>query len=75
MAEAFIVDVDLERMRTHRSRAEHRQLSEGDVRLLLIRSGFYPRIDGLYLAEEAVLQQLDPSEIIAARRVSSLQQQ
>lgn len=73
MAEAYIVDVDLERVRSHRSQSEHRQLSERDVRLMLVRSGFYPRVDGLFLAEEAVLQQLDPSEIIAARRVATVQ--
>ncbi len=74
MAEAYIVDVDLERIRNHRSQSEHRQLSENDIRQMLVRSGFYPRTDGLFLAEEAVLQQLDPSEIIAARRVAVVQQ-
>jgi len=73
MANAYIVDVDLDRVRANRSQAEHRQFSESDIRIMLVRRGFYPRTDGLYLAEEAVLQQLDPSEIIAARPVASLQ--
>jgi hypothetical protein len=74
MAEAYIVDVDLDRVRARRSITEQRQLSEGEAREGLVRSGFYPRVDGLFLAEDAVLRQLDPSEIIAARPVSALAQ-
>lgn len=70
MAEAYIVDVDLDRVRQHLARIERQQLTESDVRRRLVERGFYPRTDGLYIAEEAVLRQLDPSEIIAARPVA-----
>jgi len=72
--DAYIVDVDLERLRTRHGRLDNCEYSEQDVRLFLVRNGFYPRPDGLYLAEAAVLQQLDPSEIIAARPVAILDQ-
>ena len=72
MASTYVVDVDLAQLRAHRSRVEKRQLSDDDVRNWLRHYGFCPRIDGLYLAEDTVLEILDPSEIIAARAVGHL---
>ena len=69
MPSTFIVSVDLERLRGHRSEAEHREMSSDDVRRWLVAGGFYPRVDGLFLCEEPVMRLLDPSEIIAARAV------
>jgi hypothetical protein len=71
MSETYLVDVDIEQLRAHRSRLERRELTEADVRQWLVSFGFYPRVDGLYLAEQPVLQQLDPSEIIAAHPVAA----
>ncbi|HEV8605368.1 MAG TPA: hypothetical protein VGQ99_08385 [Tepidisphaeraceae bacterium] len=72
MADTYVVDVDLAQLRAHRSRVENRPLSDEDVRSWLLNYGFYPRMDGLYLADDAVLRLLDPSEIIAARAVGHL---
>jgi hypothetical protein len=72
MADTYIVDVDVRQLRTRRSQIEQREMSEDEARMLLVQYGFYPRMDGLYLAEEEVLQQLDPTEIIAARPVGVL---
>jgi hypothetical protein len=72
MADTFLVSVNLEKLRCHRSVEEQREMSESDVRQWLTRFGFYPRLDGLYLAEEAVLKKLDPSEVLAARPVGTI---
>ena len=72
MANAYVVDVDLAQLRAHRSKLEKRPLSDDDVRSWLVNFGFYPRMDGLYMAEDAVLRLLEPSEIIAARKVGHL---
>ena len=72
MADKYVVDVDLAQLRAHRSRIENRPLTDDDVRSWLINFGFYPRMDGLYLAEDDALNILDPSEIIAARAVGFL---
>jgi len=72
MASTYVVDLDLAQLRAHRSRVEKRQLSDEDIRSWLMHFGFSPRIDGLYLAEDAALELLDPSEIIAARVVGHL---
>ena len=72
MAHTYLVDLDLAQLRAHRSREENRPLSDDDVRSWLLNYGFYPRMDGLYLAEDAVLRLLEPSAIIAARKVGHL---
>ena len=72
MANTFLVDVDMAQLRAHRSQLENRPLTDEDVRCWLRNFGFYPRMDGLYLAEDAVLGLLDPSEIRAARKVGHL---
>jgi hypothetical protein len=72
MASTYVVDVDLAQLRAHRSRVENRQLSDDEVRHWLMRYGFSPRIDGLFLAEDQALRHLDPSEIIAARAIGHL---
>ena len=72
MANAYLVDVDLAQLRAQRSRAENRPLTNEEVRSWLLNYGFYPRMDGLYLAEDAVLRLLEPSAIIAARKVGHL---
>ena len=72
MGETYIVDLDLERLRAERSQAEHRSLTDADVRRWLISSGLYPRIDGLYLCEEAVLARLAPQAVLAKRPVGYL---
>ena len=72
MANTYLVDVDLAQLRAHRSQVEKRMLTDDDVRSWLMNFGFNPRMDGLYLAEDAVLDLLQPSEIIAARKVGHL---
>jgi hypothetical protein len=72
MANTYLVDVDLAQLRAHRSQVEKRPLSDEDVRSWLVNYGFYPRMDGFYLAEDAVLGLLQPSEIIAARKLGHL---
>ena len=72
MADAYLVDVDLAQLRAQRSRAENRPLSEEDVRSWLLNYGFYPRMDGLYLADDQVLRLIEPSAILAARKVGHL---
>jgi hypothetical protein len=72
MANTYLVDLDLAQLRAHRSRVENRPLSDDEVRSWLLDFGFYPRMDGLYLAEDAVLRQLEPSQVIAARKVGHL---
>ena len=72
MANTYLVDLDLAQLREHRSRVERRPLTDDDVRLWLLNLGVCPRMDGLYLAEDAVLRIFDPSEIIAARKVGHL---
>ncbi len=72
MAATYLVDVDLAQVRAQRSRAEKRPLSDEEVRSWLLNYGFYPRMDGLYLAEDAVLRLLDPAAIRAARQVGHL---
>jgi len=52
MASTYLVDVDLAQVRAQRSRAENRPLSDQEVRSWLLNYGFYPRMDGLYLAED-----------------------
>ena len=71
MAETYIVDVNLQRLREHRSLVERRQLSDHEVQVWLVNFGFYPRVDGLYVAEQAVLDRLEPADIIEARRVAA----
>jgi hypothetical protein len=66
MADTYIVNVNLEQLRARCSLCEQRVLTDAEARLWLIRYGFYPRPDGLFIAEEAVLRQLDPSEIVTA---------
>ncbi len=72
MASTYLVDVDLAQVRAQRSRAENRPLTDQEVRSWLLNYGFYPRMDGLYLAEDAVLRLIEPSAIIAARKVGHL---
>jgi hypothetical protein len=72
MANTYLVDLDLAQLRAHRSQVERRSLTDEDVRSWLLNFGFCPRMDGLYLAEDAVLRLLEPSEIIAARKVGHL---
>jgi hypothetical protein len=71
MAEAYIVHLDLEQLRVSRSQVEQRDLTDDDVQNWLVKYGFYPRIDGLYLAEESVLRQLDPDSILDVQPVES----
>jgi hypothetical protein len=68
----YVVDVDLEQLRAHRSKAEHRDLTRDEVKIWLARLGFYPRIDGLYVAERDVLRKLHPTEIRQARVVGNI---
>lgn len=63
MAETYLIGLDMEQLRAHRSQLEQRQLSEQDVLLWLVNYGFYPRPDGLYLAEDALLEHLEPTAI------------
>ena len=72
MAHTYLVDLDLAQLRAHRSREENRPLSDDDVRNWLLNYGFYPRMDGLFVAEDAVLRLLEPSAILAARKVGHL---
>ena len=72
MGDTYLVDIDLDRLRHHRSRVERRDLSDADVRKWLISSGLYPRQDGTYLCEEQVLRQLAPDEVITARPMGYL---
>ena len=72
MANTYLVDVDLAELRAHRSQVENRSVSDDDVRSWLVEYGFYPRMDGFYLAEDAVLRLLQPREIIAARKLGHL---
>jgi hypothetical protein len=72
MANTYLVDVDLAQLRALRSRAENRPLTDDDVRSWLMNYGFNPRMDGLYLADDAILRKLEPSAIIAARKVGHL---
>jgi len=72
MANTYLVDVDLAQLRAQRSRVENRPLTDEDVRSWLRNYGFYPRMDGLYLADDGVLRLLDPAAIIAARKVGHL---
>ena len=69
MADTYIVQVNLDQLRTRCLECERRVLSDVETTNWLVRSGFYPRIDGLFVAEEAVLRQLSPSEIISASPV------
>lgn len=69
MAETYIVHVNVEQLRARCSQCEQRVLTDAEARERLIGYGFYPRIDGLFVAEEAVLRQLDPSEIISVSPV------
>jgi hypothetical protein len=39
----YVVEVDLEQLRAHRSKAERREMSSDDVKLWLTRLGFYRR--------------------------------
>jgi hypothetical protein len=73
MVETYVVDVDIDLIRAHRSEHEQRDLSETEVRQWLVHRGFYPQIDGRYLAEAPVLELLDASEIIAAHPVPTIQ--
>ena len=72
MASTYLVDVDLAQLRAHRSRVENRHLSEDEIRSWLLNYGFYPRMDGLFLAEDEVLRHIEPSAILAARKVGHL---
>ena len=72
MANTYLVDVDLAQLRAHRSQLENRSLSDEEIRSWLVTYGFYPRMDGLYLAEDRVLRLLQPAEIIAARKLGHL---
>jgi hypothetical protein len=69
MADTYIVQVNLNQLRARCLECELRILSDAETTNWLVRSGFYPRIDGLFVAEEAVLRQLSPSEIISASPV------
>jgi hypothetical protein len=69
MAESYLIQVDLEQLRRHHSIFQRRPMSESEIRLWLVQEGFYPRVDGLYLAEEALLRRLDASEILDLRPV------
>src|SRR6185436_13103379 len=72
MANTYLVDVDLAQLRAHRSQVENRTVSNDDVRSWLIAYGFNPRMDGFYLAEDAVLGLLQPGQIKAARKLGHL---
>lgn len=72
MVRTYIIQIDLEQLRARRSRVERRELTPSDIQLWLTQYGFYPRIDGLYLAEEPLLDQLNPSEILDKRPVENL---
>lgn len=72
VAAAYIIQIDLEQLRARRSRAEQRMVTQADVELWLAKYGFYPRIDGLYLAEEPILRQLQPDEILDMRPVQTM---
>jgi len=72
MANTYLVDLDLAQLRAHRARVENRPVTDDDVRSWLLHLGACPRMDGLYLADDGVLRQLDPSQIIAARKVGHL---
>lgn len=72
MANTYLVDLDLAQLRAHRSRVENRPLTDDDVRSWLLDLGVCPRMDGLYLAEDAALRHFEASEIIAARKVGHL---
>ena len=68
----YVVEVDLEQLRAHRSKTEHRELTREEAKLWLATHGFYPRIDGLYVAERDVLRKLHPTEIRQARAVGNI---
>lgn len=67
--EIYYIRIDLEQLRVHRSLLEQRPMSEQEIKLWLVQEGFYPRVDGLYLAEEPVLHLLDANEIVDLRPV------
>jgi hypothetical protein len=69
---SYILQIDLEQLRARRSCIEQRTLTQADIELWLTQYGFYPRIDGLYLAEEPILNQLQPSEILDMRPVENM---
>lgn len=70
MAQAYLVDVDIERIRAYRSRVEAREVTATEARdWLVTQGGFYPRPDGWFVAELAVLQQLEPDQILDLRPV------
>jgi hypothetical protein len=71
MADAYIVHLDIEQLRAFRSRIERRNLSDAELQSWLVNYGFYPRIDGLFLAEESVLRQLDPDAILDVQPVGN----
>jgi hypothetical protein len=72
MANTYVLELDLAQLRAHRSRVENRPLTDDDIHSWLRNQGVCPRMDGLFLAEDAVLRLFDPSEIIAARKVGHL---
>jgi len=72
MANTYVLELDLAQLRAHRSRVENRPLTYDDVHSWLRDLGVCPRMDGLFLAEDAALRVFDPSEILAARKVGHL---
>ncbi|MGE5608824.1 MAG: hypothetical protein ACM359_06200 [Bacillota bacterium] len=72
MTGSYIVQIDLEQLRARRSRIEQRVVTQAEVELWLTQYGFYPRIDGLYLAEGPILSQLQATEILDMRPVETM---
>ncbi len=73
MSETFQVNLNFDQLRMHRSAIEGREITEEELRRWLVEHGLYPCVDGTFLAESAVLDQLSGSDIVDQRPIPEIQ--